>query len=78
MRASTIKRVRKPIENKVETAMASKAANKQKQTSKYVQLVRPSYMVDSTKSNNLKGAAKLRFQTLVAQVKRKKERKEKR
>ena len=47
--------------------MASKEADKQKQTSKCVQPVKPSYMVDLTKSMSLKWATKLGFQTLVAQ-----------
>ena len=47
--------------------MTGKASEKQKLTRWLVEPLKPSYMVDLTKSKNLQWATKLGFQTLVAQ-----------
>ena len=65
-KASTITRTSKLVENNARTNIANKTSKKQKQTSKLVQPIKPSYMVDLTKTKNLKWVTKMGFQTLVA------------
>ena len=55
------------VESRGAAAMASKTIDKPKLTSRCGQPVKPCYLVDLTKSRNLKWASKLGFERIIAQ-----------